>query len=88
MITTVITLKCDRCQKEEQLKKERKEEGWRVVKEMAREILAQDKIDDLETFNQIVRILEQEPLDGEASELVSRLEKLKKKQEKTSQIGG
>ena len=71
-------------EKEEQLKKERKEEAWRAVKEMAREILAQDKIDDLETYKQIVRILEQEPLDGEASELVSRLKKLKKKQEKTS----
>jgi len=67
----------------EKLDRERKEEAWRAVKEMAREMLAQDKIDDLETYNQIVRILEQEPLDSEASELVSRLKKLKKKQDKS-----
>ncbi len=69
----------------EKLDKERKEETWRTVKEMAREMLAQDRIDDLERFNQIVRILEQEPLDGEASELVSQLKKLKKKQAKSLQ---
>ena len=66
-------------EEEERLKKESKEEAWRAVKEMAREILAQDRIDDFVRFGQIVQILEQEPLDGEASELVSQLKKLEKK---------
>jgi len=66
----------------ERLEKERKEEAWRAVKEIAKGMLAQDRIDDLQTYKQIVHILEQEPLDGEASDLVSRLNKLKKKQDK------
>jgi len=68
-------------EREEQEKKEAKEEAWRGVKKMAADILEKDKIDDLATFNRIVQILEKEPLDSEASKLVSQLKKLKKKQE-------
>jgi len=71
-------------EEEERLSKESKEVVWGQVKEMAREMLAQDKIDDLDSLNQMVQVLEQEPSDGEASELVSQLKKLEKKQRKTS----
>lgn len=69
-------------EQEEKIKKEMKEEAWRAVKVMAREMLAQEKIENMEKFNQIIQILEKEPLDREASDLASQLKKLKKTQKK------
>ncbi|MFC1955779.1 hypothetical protein ACFLWZ_04535 [Chloroflexota bacterium] len=66
-------------EEEKRLRKETKKAAFQAVKEVAKGIIKQDKIDVLDETNQIIKILEEELSDNESLELAKALKRLKKR---------